>query len=127
LENGTLRRRLRISSDLFIKAAEAIARASVSDRLAKPDSCGASFTAFETDETACSNRKISLSRRRSVPFSNADDFDIKTADKFVQQLTYLWMIGLACRIADIKSGSIGWWNWRDEYHAGFRYPSGRKR
>jgi len=37
-----------------------------------------------------------LRRRRSVPFSNADDFDIKTADKFVQQFDSIFgMIGLA--------------------------------
>src|SRR5258705_6249272 len=34
--------------------------------------------------------------RRNVPFSNADDFDIKTADKFVQQFDSIFgMIGLA--------------------------------
>jgi putative ABC transport system permease protein len=37
-----------------------------------------------------------LRRRRNVPFSNADDFDIKTADKFVQQFDSIFgMIGLA--------------------------------
>jgi putative ABC transport system permease protein len=37
-----------------------------------------------------------LRRRRNVSFSNADDFDIKTADKFVQQFDSIFgMIGLA--------------------------------
>jgi putative ABC transport system permease protein len=37
-----------------------------------------------------------LRSRRNVPFSSADDFDIKTADKFVQQFDSIFgMIGLA--------------------------------
>ena len=62
-----------------------------------------------------------LRRRRNVKFGDPNNFDIKTADKFIEQFDSITAMVDLIAIAISSLGAAGRWNRCDEYHAGERH------
>jgi len=76
----------------------------------------------QTTEALQQSEEI-LRRRRSVKFGDPNNFDIKTADKFIEQFDSITAMvgGRADCNRHLQPRTFGWWHWRDEYHVGERY------
>ena len=61
-----------------------------------------------------------LRRQRGVKYDEKDNFDLQTADRFIEQFDSITaMVGLVA-IALSSVGLTRRWHWRDEHHAGQR-------